>query len=204
MNPPIAVVRHRYERSLFALMCLTTLAAFVLGLAVAMQDSRTLAHLGLSAIDQSQLINYAVLLLLLPLLPLALWVQRWSMEDSIRTRGLLVDEVLFPELHERLRHFCALLGLQEPPRLLVTAAEIPKPLFRGLAPNPRSIVMSADMAAFSGPDAAVRDFWLARELAARRLGGGLFHRCAGRADAARGRAGLPAVPGLRQGHVPAD
>lgn len=170
MKPPIALVRHRHERGLLALMGLITLAAFVLGLAVAMQDSKALARLGLSAGDQSQVVDYAVLLLFLPLLPLALWVQRWSMEDSIRTRGLLVDEALFPELHARLQHFCGLLGLEEQPRLLVTAAEIPKPLLPGFVPNPRSIVMSADMAAFSGPDAVVRDFWLARELAARCLG----------------------------------
>ena len=169
-KPGVVLRRHRVEPALMLLAWVLTLLAFALAVAFFIWGDASLSELGLTEAERRDFSDPAALLLLLPLLPLLLWLQRGSIEDEMRARCLEVEAAQLPELHQRLVELSTAMGLEKAPDLLVGATEMPKPWLPAFVAAPRSIVMTAEMAAFSGDDLILRDFWLAREVAKRRLG----------------------------------
>ncbi len=173
MNTPTRFQRHRYENALTVLAGVISVLAFALVLFLLADGDSLLESIGLSAKERSELMDQFSLLLLLPLLPLGLRFLRGMLEGEIQSSGLQVDEDQFPELFERMQTYAQRLGLPKVPELYISINEPAELWWTKFAPQPRCILLSADMAAFSGQEAQLRDFHLARELAQLRLG---YHR----------------------------
>lgn len=165
--------RHRYENVLTVLAVAVSITIFCLAVFFAAEGSTLLANLGMSEKDTSELINdlnELSVFVLMPLLPLVLWAVRLTMEGEIRANALQVDEELFPELFATVQTFSGEMGFSRAPELFIAGSEIPKVLFESFAPRSRCIVITADMAAFTGRDVRVRNFHVAREMAQLALG----------------------------------